>query len=203
MDRVVGIIDKPSTKSFGMLALLIAHGPPLSYSTSGLSDASRTRIDPLTVNTVALCGSSYLYVDDPVPALEDAVAVWIGAEFERNARTLEAPPLPPAQGWKRPLSPDIDVGRYEYFTPAQASDILNSWVKKTAIIALQRHSYDLAVLTRWTLPSSITARTALYFTGSEKQKKNVIGWDLMGLLHRNAEECVAAYDAERRRLLRD
>ena len=169
---IVALLDKPSSESFGMTALIVQPACSEMYQTMGLASGNMI----ITSDHFAqFQGGHWLNVHSSLPNnLTNPVALWLGTNFYTKATELKAPTLPTIdENWYLPLKPNERRGRYTIKEPAEAYKILDDWVTETAREALARNSYDLAVLTRWTLPCSPLSKAALYFTTPDAQGKEV------------------------------
>jgi len=116
---------------------------------------------------------------------------------------LKAPPLPIVdENWHQQLEPDKNRGKYIIKESTETYKILDDWVTEAAGEALVRNNYDLAVLTRWTLPFHAATKAALYYTAPTSEKKIELGWQLMTDRRKiSAEELLQEHEKVRSQLL--
>lgn len=176
---IVALLDKPSTQSFGMTRLIVTvNSLNEMYQTTGLASRNRA-VTPYELNQQL--NGHILKVQSLLPGnLSNPVALWLGTQFYTKATTLNAPSLPVIdEHWHQPLEPHFNDGKYTVKEPAEAYKILDGWVTETAREALVRKNYDLAVLTRWTLPMHPATKAALYFTAADSEKERELDWQLL------------------------
>lgn len=198
---IVALLDKPSTESFGMTGLIVKIDDfSKIYRTTGLAPRNRM-VTPYELHD-QLRGH-ILDVQSLLPAdLVNPIALWLGSNFYAKAIALHAPPLPVIdKNWHQPLEPNEAMGKYTIKEPQKAYKILEDWVNEAAREALVRDSYDLAVLTRWTLPMHPATKAALYYTPKTAlQQSHELNWQLR-TDKRSAEQLIQEHERVRSELL--
>ena len=193
---IVALLDKPSSESFGMLGIIVnSQG---RYHTLGLpKNGSVSKIE------FEMLQGHILEVNGPLPKdLVNPVALWLGSEFQTKATELKAPALPTLnEHWRSPLEPNERRGKYTIKESAEAYKILDEWVTETAREALVRNDYDLAVLTRWTLPMHPATKAALYYAAPASEKKRELDWQLRTERKVSAEQLIQEHEKVRSQLL--
>ena len=202
---VVALLDKPSTDSFGMTGLIVKIGEIDDFSeiyrTTGLAPKNRM-VTAYELNRQL--GSHILEVQSPLPSgLLNPVALWMGSNFYTKATELKAPTLPMVDdNWYSPPAPDVTRGKYTITESKKAYKILDDWVTEAAKEALVRNCYDLAVLTRWTLPIHPATKAALYYTAPTTLQRAVeLEWQLATDRKISAEKLIQEHEEVREKLL--
>ncbi|HLD80149.1 MAG TPA: hypothetical protein VJA18_06330 [Candidatus Nanoarchaeia archaeon] len=164
---IVALLDRPSTDSFAMNALVVQNDQTDLYKTTGL-----VRNRTLTPKEVEDLYGHILRVSLPLPEnLVNPAAVWIGDKFYAKAQELDAPALPDTTTWSRPLEPYMHEGKYSIKSAADTYKTLEQWTIAAAREALVRNSHDLAVLAGWTLTMHPATKAALYFTTTDRRSE--------------------------------
>ncbi len=174
---IIALLDKPSSKSFGMCPLIIKHAEYSFYQITGLSSGIRA-LDQKEYDQLE---GHYLKVQSPLPLDQpNPVALWLGSQFYAKVEELQAPPLPPVDNsWHQPLEPFATQGRYSIKEPSKAYKILDNWITAAGILALRSNNYEISYLMHWTLPTSPKTKAALYFTQpTTERKRQELEWQL-------------------------
>ncbi len=172
MTRVVALLDKPTTTSFGMTPVVVTDGETLRVL--GLAEPSvhrsrglgRTDVDEL------VRGGHALALDSEVPAdlAPDTVAMWLGDSFAESARALGLPPAP------LPASPLAAPGGTFFLAPAA---VLLPYLERWIVHAFQRFRAErgegprkvIADLMRWVLPNRPESLAAAWATAARPERE--------------------------------
>lgn len=174
---IVALLDKPSSKSFGVCAILTKREGCGLYEVpsfaSGVKLIGQAEVDAY--------GGHILEVKSLLPdGFSKPSALWLGNQFQNQAEELNAPPLPEVdENWHQPLEPHANEGNYTIREHPEVYDVLDDWVTAAGIEALTKNSFDLASLMAWTLPLSPKTTAAMYFTEPDEEKKQEeIQWQM-------------------------
>ncbi len=202
MAKIVGILDKPSPKSFGLCPILTKSPDEDFYRSPSFTPKKLVNQEEFGM----LGGGHMLEVDILLPGgLSNPGALWVGKEFSVWVESLQAPSLPEMKGWNEySLGKEIK-GWYSIREWSEAYGVLEGWVGQTAILALDRMDGGLAGLMNWTLPFDPKTQAALYFTQpTDELKQKELDWQLK--LRRDArnpiseEELIALHEETRESL---
>lgn len=166
---IIALLDKPSSKSFGMCPLIVRNSEYDFYQITGLASG----IKRLEQKEYEQLEGHYLKVQLPLPLHQsNPVASWLGSRFYARAEELKAPPLPLMdECWHQPLEPYTEEGKYCIKEPAEAYKTLDDWVTKAGFQALTSNNDKISYLMHWTLPTSPKTKAALYFTQPTEERK--------------------------------
>ena len=178
MYKLIALLERPSEKSFGMVAIVVrTSNEPLPF-VSGLSEASRWRTfasqkeaEKLLHNqcgVVESCGITFS--QRPVELL----AGWLGTAFEENCHKENVPvPVIPDTAIIAPLAPHDPefLGRFWIGPPPEVYIHLDDWMKAVAPLAFKRRSREIARLMNWCLPLREESQAAVWYTTEDDEKR--------------------------------
>ena len=148
--RLAALVDRPGSRSQGMLALILVEGG-VRYI-SGTKGGVRKMIPDDGDFDLLVRNSDILKVEEMVipRVLMNPVAHWIGNEFARRCRELQAPEFPDMEKWRK-----AGRGRFILGEPGEVFPFLESWIKSVALAALKepKKGSDYASLMAQTLPA--------------------------------------------------
>ena len=189
--KVVALLEKPSTESFGMVGILVADND--HYVALGLTRSPNL----VTKKEYNKLGGHIMPVEVRLPdSFTNPTALWLGSEFYRKAKVLNSSTLPDVDRWHRPI--DSEVGWFSFQEPAKAYQQLEDWVREAAPKGMQ--NAEIAKMMRWTLPSHPITQAALYFTAEDKQAE--LQWQMRMRRDKiHPDELIAQYETIRRKVL--
>ncbi len=198
--EIVGLWDKPSAKSFGLLCVVMKAGA--EYVISGferpLVISSKEFAELYDVYQVILLTGSVLSCD-----YEKPIALWLGREFCEKARELKAPELPSHRYWPAPCAPFENEGQYSIHEYGVGFECISQWVRRSAEEALRKNDASLADLLKWALPDAPETYTAVYFTRQTAgQREREIAWRLR-LYGKTRERMLQEYETVKKELLHE
>jgi hypothetical protein len=167
--RLIGLLERPNPKSFGMVAIIIREPGHEVPSVCGLAKASSWRHFADAKEAVFLLktqGLDLSALDIDFEAKPDGmVACWFGTEFIDGCR-VHGIPLPdiPDSVFGAPEKNGVSPAKIWLASAAEAYAKLDDWLKKAAVLAVKRRSPEIARLMEWCLPDHEETKAALWYT---------------------------------------
>lgn len=146
--RLAALIDRPGTRSQGMLALIFAE-EGVRYVSGMVGGVRKMTPDDGDFDFLARNSDILQVKNEVVPgSLKNPAAHWIGNEFARKSREIAAPKLPDMESWQVE-----EMGRFALGEPKEIFACLEAWVKEAALMALREpeKASDCAALMAQTL----------------------------------------------------
>ena len=184
MHRLVALLERPSTKSFGMIPILVRSPGIEGLTCYGLADGPRPlgrHDEELRCFLLAQCGVVESLDINYVTPPEGRVAGWIGDAFLAGCREFDVPlPIIPDVTYRPPPAshaPEF-LGRFWVAPPADIYAAMDAWLKKAAVLAFKRSSFEIAGLLNWCLPDREEAQAAWWYAvrHDARREKDIMRW---------------------------
>jgi hypothetical protein len=169
MRRIVALLDKPSTSSFGLLAL-VTRSEAGTLETEGLAEPSDLWVSDDHYDALAESGSLVQLpreLDRPAETGRLS-ALWLGRGFEKRAKEIGVS-LPPRIAL--PKANELEDGTLWLLRVDHGYQILDAWLYHAAEEALRERNPDIAKLMAWALPDRDETRMALWFTSKAPRQE--------------------------------
>jgi hypothetical protein len=171
--QVVGLLDRPSTESLGIVGLVVEREDG-RFFTEGVVDSAERPIDAGEFTELLVAGDAQQVTG---PEIEDAsrkyAALWVGYEFAEKAERLNIrlPPLPKSTQTKD------SHGNYWVAPTRHVWRVIDSWLVQAFRRSILEKNAELAALMAWALPEREETRAALWQNCTDKQREsNLIWW---------------------------
>lgn len=175
---VQALLDKPSSKSFGMVPFVAEDDAgSLLLRIHGLASSHRKFIKSHELKDLVEGGHALDVSNCDAKVAESATplaAGWLGKKFEKIAREINAPE-PEIPG----VCYSIDEAGSFWIAPARdVYRLLSAWIDKAAPRAFLENDPRIAELMMWTLPDRTEVQAAFWYTkktSAEKEKE--LAWE--------------------------
>lgn len=171
--KVVGLLDRPSRQSLGMLGIIVEHDL-ISRCVEGVLGLPMGRsLGDRELRSLVDSGDAQL-VDGP--ELEEGrtahAALWLGGDFKNTAANLGVP-LPPLSGMAAGNAKDGEF----WIGPTQfVWRVLDCWLIQAFRLSVRHDNAALATLMAWALPGRQETRAAIWHTYPQARKANLAWW---------------------------
>lgn len=190
---VRALLDSPNTRGMGLLPIVISLGAELRVS--GLVGGDKP-ISDWELKTLFSDGHAHVTDQPLAPGIAGPLcAAWVGSAFARACEDADAPELPFD---RRAMTKLARIGWYLVDSPAVVYAMIDDWLRKAFVTAIDRRSREIAELLSWVDPNRDETRAALYLTGNAEQRERDLSW--WARLERDAGRGPTDDEALRRRI---
>ena len=172
MNHLLALLDRPSSRSFGMLAIIVRVAGTGRLLVSGLAGGVRPLTLPSHMTLQEFIDSYCLDVAPMSIAVDhpekSSVAGWLGDAFLEECTRLQVPPprtpMPPPYRHADMIRPDPADGVFWIEEPARLYTRLETWNRQAALIAFATGNPEVAELMGWCLPEHEETMAARWLT---------------------------------------
>lgn len=130
--RLAALVDRPGTRSQRMPALIFTE-EGVRYVSGMVGGVRKMTPDDGDFDFLVRNSDILKVKNEVVPGnLKNPAAHWIGDEFARKSREIDAPELPDMGAWQRE-----EMGRFTLDEPKEILPRLEAWVREAALMALR------------------------------------------------------------------
>lgn len=182
MNHLLALLDRPSSRSFGMLATLIRDTGTGRLLVSGLAGGVRPLTLPSSMTLQEFIDGHCLDVAPMAIAVphpeKTSVAGWLGDAFLEECDRLQVPPPrtpgPPPYRHADMIRPDAADGVFWIEAAPPLYTRLEAWNRQAALIAYATGNPEVAELMGWCLPEheeTMAARWHTARTPADRQRE--------------------------------
>lgn len=190
--KIVGLIDRPDTHSFGICAMLVDRADGKRYFEK-VGFAGGTQAD--AVHKVfkdeledRISEGMVTRVDVALPkGTTNPIALVIGNKFAEKVQAISYAPALPSQGnWHEYSNCGEQSGKFRVMEPQRGYRLLRNWARNAAQVSLEHSDHNLARYALSALPSCVEAMAAVYYTLPRDEAAKELAWEIR-LLHDNGK----------------
>lgn len=208
MYTLLGLLERPSSRSFGMIPLIVQKTDDVPPEICGLSEASSFRGFKSLNEAQCHMRRQGLNLEFPITTFatkpEGMVAAWIGAKFldECKVQEVPAPGVPTSAIGLQKVKGDPS-GKVWTGPAKEIYSRMESWLKEAAILSCAQRSAEIFQLMQWCLPLHDETLAMEWYTTPETSRPHKLNWQLNYLKNRgkDAETLQHTHEQIVRRLL--
>lgn len=205
MYTLLGLLERPLSRSFGIIPIIVRETSDALPEVCGLSDASSWRRFKSTEEAEQILQRQGLNLASPITTFASKptgmIAGWTGSDFLRLCHTHHVPPpKAPASAVSKRTVTDISSGEVWIAPVEDAYASMDNWLKTAATLACEQKSIGISRLMIWChVTHELTQAVDWYVAFDENSRENYLKWHQIYPLNRGMD--TAALEARHRILV--